>query len=182
MGFALASAAKAMGAKVCVVSGPTTATPGVGVECIRVQTAAQMMRETLKRSPRAAIVVGAAAVLDWRFQRVSDQKIKRGRGPLRLTLVPNPDIIKTAASRRHRGQIFVGFALETRRVVRNARLKLAKKSLDLVVANDPRNLGSNRARVTLVTQDRARPIPEGSKMRVARSIIAEAVKLLESRN
>ena len=182
MGFALASAARAMGARVCVVSGPTFAQAPSDVECVRVTTAREMMRQTMRRSQGAAIVIGAAAVSDWRFRRVSAQKIKRAPGAFHLTLIPNPDIIKTVARRRQPGQIYIGFALETRRAVQNARLKLVEKSLDLVVANDPRNLGSARARVTLVTRDWARPIAEGTKARVARSIIAQAAKLLESRN
>ena len=106
-------------------------------------------------------------------------KIKRAPGRLRLTLVPNPDIIKDAAARRRRGQIFVGFALETRDAASQARAKLARKGLDLVVANGPASLASNRARVILVGRDGERRLPEMSKARVARAILTEAGRLLE---
>ena len=179
MGFALASAARALGAKVTVVSGPTALAAPRGVSVVPVVTALEMRRETLKRSRAAALVIGAAAVSDWRFAAVSRHKIKRRAGPLRLTVVPNPDIIKEAASLRHPGQVFVGFALETRRAAAHARAKLVGKGLDLVVANGPANLASGRARAALVSREGVRRIPEGSKARVARAIVAAAVKLIE---
>lgn len=181
MGFALASAARALGARATVVSGPTHLPDPRGVEVVRVTTALEMRRETLKRSRGAALVIGAAAVSDWRFARVARAKIKRGPGAARLTLVPNPDIIKDAASRRRPGQAFVGFALETGRAVARARAKLAAKGLDMVVANGPGNLSSARASVVLVAKDGAKRIPDGTKARVARAIVSEAAKLLERR-
>jgi len=179
MGFALAGAARSLGADVTVVSGPTALRAPRGVAVVPVVTALEMRRETLKRSRAAALVIGAAAVSDWRFAGELKHKLKRKPGKLRLTLVPNPDIIKDAASRRRPGQVFVGFALETRRAVEHARAKLAGKGLDLVVANGPANLASGRASATLVARDSVRSIPEGAKARVARAIVAEAVKLLE---
>jgi phosphopantothenoylcysteine decarboxylase/phosphopantothenate--cysteine ligase len=179
MGFALAAAARDLGAKVVVVSGPVALPAPRGVVVVPVETALQMRREVLKRSRAAALVIGAAAVSDWRFASVARHKIKRGPGTLRLTVVANPDIIKDAARLRRPGQVFVGFALETRDAVSNARAKLARKGLDLVVANGPGNLASGRARADLVTRADVRRIPEGPKARVAREIVAEAVKLLE---
>ncbi len=181
MGFALAAAARSLGALVTVVSGPTALSAPRGVAVVPVGTALEMRRETLKRSRGAALVIGAAAVSDWRFshEETSRHKLKRGPGRLRLTLIPNPDIIKDAASLRRPGQVFVGFALETRRAAEQAREKLVRKGLDLVVANGPSNLASGRARATLVSRAGARRIPEGPKARVARAIVAEAVKLLE---
>ena len=118
MGFALAAAARRLGARVTVVSGPTALPAPRGVEVVPVVTALQMRREVLRRVRASDLVVGAAAVCDWRVARVPRHKIKREPGRLRLTLVPNPDIIRDAASRRRPGQVFVGFALETRRAAR----------------------------------------------------------------
>jgi len=179
MGFALAAAARRLGARVTVVSGPTALAAPRGVEVVPVVTALQMRREVLRRARAAALVVGAAAVCDWRAARVPRHKIKRAPGRLRLTLVPNPDIIKDAAARRRRGQIFVGFALETRHAAAQARAKLVRKGLDLVVANGPASLASGRARVTLVGRDGDLSLPEMSKARVARAILSEAGRLLE---
>jgi phosphopantothenoylcysteine decarboxylase/phosphopantothenate--cysteine ligase len=169
MGFALASAARALGAKVTVVSGPTFLPAPPGVTVVPVVTAREMRRETLRRSRAATLIIGAAAVSDWRFAAVSRHKIKRRPGALRLTVVPNPDIIKDAASRRRPGQVFVGFALETRSAEVNARAKLIRKGLDLVVANGTGNLASGRAKVSLVSRSGVRPVPEGPKARVARA-------------
>jgi len=179
MGFALAAAARALGARVSVVSGPATAPAPRGVEVVPVVTGLEMHDAVRARARRADLVIGAAAVSDWRFQHPSRHKIKRRPGVLRLTVVPNPDIIRDAAARRRPGQVFVGFALETRRVAENARAKLVRKGLDLVVANGPENLASGRARALLVTRAGARPIPEGTKARVAREIVVAAARILE---
>ncbi len=179
MGFALAAAARKLGARVCVVSGPATAAAPRGVEVVPVVTGVQMLRAVRARARRADLVIPAAALSDWRFSRVARLKLKRRAGLLRLTVVPNPDIIRDAASRRRPGQVFVGFALETRRAERNARAKLVAKGLDLVVANGPENLASGRARAILVTRDAARAVPEGTKARVARAIVAAAASILE---
>ena len=179
MGFALAAAARRLGARVTVVSGPTALPSPRGVSVVPVVTALQMRREVLRRVRSAALVIGAAAVCDWRAARVPRHKIKRVPGRVRLTLVPNPDIIKDAAALRRKGQIFVGFALETRRAAEHARAKLARKGLDLVVANGPASLASSRARVILVGRDGDRRLPEMSKARVARAILTEAGRLLD---
>ncbi|MBI3289097.1 MAG: phosphopantothenoylcysteine decarboxylase [Elusimicrobia bacterium] len=181
MGFALAAAARAAGARAIVVSGPTSLAPPAGVQVVNVTTARQMLREVLRRSRRADAVIGAAAVSDWRMRRQSAQKIKRSSAALRLTLIPNPDIIKEAAARRRPGQVFVGFALETRRTEEHARGKLVRKGLDLVVANGPASLSSPVIRATLVGRGWIRRLPQGSKSRLAKTVLKEVVKLLEQR-
>lgn len=179
MGWALAAAAREAGARVTVVSGPVALPAPRGVRVVRVTTALQMRREVLKRSRRAAAVIGAAAVADWRPARVSRAKLKRGAGAARLTLVPNPDIIRDAASRRRPGQAFAGFALETSRAEARAREKLARKGLDLVVANGPAALSSGRIRASLVLKDRTVRLPESSKLAAARRVVAAIVRILE---
>lgn len=181
MGFALAAEARRRGARVTVVSGPVSLPPPRGVELVPVTTALQMLRETLKRSRRCAVVIGAAAVSDWRPARAARQKIKRSPAALRLTLTPNPDIIREAASRRRRGQVFVGFALETRRAAAHAREKLERKGLDLVVANGPSSLASGRIRAALVRREGVRRLAEAPKPRVARAILDEVNRILEQR-
>ena len=181
MGFALAAAARASGAKVTVISGPTNLEPPLGIHVVPVITAIEMRRETLRRSRAATIIIGAAAVSDWRVANVASQKIKRNGKPLRLTLIPNPDIIKEAAAKRRLGQIFVGFALETRRAAEHARGKLERKGLDLVVANGPESLSSGRIDATLVGRGFTRRLPPGPKARVARIVVAEITRLLNER-
>lgn len=179
MGWALAAAARDAGARVTVVSGPVALPPPRGVAVVPVTTALEMRREVLRRARRAAAVIGAAAVADWRPARFSRAKLKRGAGPARLTLVPNPDIIRDAASRRRPGQAFVGFALETSRAEARAREKLVRKGLDLVVANGPETLSSGRIRASLVGRDGTRRLPESSKAAAARRIVAAIVRILE---
>ncbi len=181
MGWALAAAARAAGAKVVVVSGPTELAAPRGITVIPVVTALEMRRETLKRSRRADAVIAAAAVSDWRVAKTAAHKIKRNASPLRLTLIPNPDIIKDAAARRRPGQLFIGFALETRRAEEHARLKLARKGLDLVVANGPESLASGRIAATLVAKDWTRRLPPGPKARVAKTVVAEIARQLNER-
>lgn len=183
MGFALAAAAKAAGARVVVVSGPTQQVAPAGVAVVRVSTALEMRDEVLRRVARADAVIGAAAVTDWRVAGTSKHKIKRASRPhtLRLTLLPNPDIIKDAAARRRPGQVFVGFALETCRATimeKYARAKLLGKGLDLVVANGLGALASGRIRATLVGRRWTRRLPLGPKSRVARVVVAEVERLL----
>ena len=179
MGFALADAARAAGARVTVVCGPVCLPPPRGVELVPVVTAREMLRETLKRSRRADVVVGAAAVSDWRPASYSRHKLKRTVTTPRLTLVANPDIIRAAASRRREGQVFVGFALETRAAEKHAREKLERKGLDLVVANGPSSLGSGRIRATLVARSWKKRLPEATKAAAARTIMNEIGRLLE---
>ncbi|MEK7232821.1 MAG: phosphopantothenoylcysteine decarboxylase [Elusimicrobiota bacterium] len=181
MGFALARAARRAGAKVVVISGPTSLPAPSGVLVVPVMTALEMRRQTLRRSRDAAVIIGAAAVSDWRAARTVAHKIKRGASSLRLTLIPNPDIIKDAAARRRPGQLFVGFALETRRATAHARGKLARKGLDLVVANGPESLASARIAATLVAQGWTRRLPPGPKARVAKIVVAEITRLLNER-
>lgn len=178
MGWALAAAARAAGARVEVITGPTSLAPPSGVGVVPVTTALEMRRETLKRSRGADSVIGAAAVSDWRVAKASAHKIKRSSSSLRLTLIPNPDIIKEAAARRRPGQVFVGFALETRRATAHARRKLARKGLDFVVANGAETLASGRIAATLVGKGWTRRLPPGPKTRVARIIVAEITRLL----
>ena len=181
MGFALARAARAAGARVEVVSGPTALSACAGVALTRVTTAQQMRREVLRRSRRAQVVIAAAAVSDWRVLRVAAHKIKRSSRALRLTLIPNPDIIREAASRRRLGQVFIGFALETRDAQKHARRKLARKGLDMIVANGSASLGSNIIRAVLIDRREKRSLAPMTKARLARIIIREAEKRLGPR-
>lgn len=179
MGFALAAQARRLGGRVTVVTGPVSIPAPKGVTVLGVSTALEMRGKVRRLAPRHDIIIGAAAVSDYRPAVFSTRKIKRKKGALRLTLIPNPDIIKDAAARRRRGQVFVGFALETHRAAAHARQKLVRKGLDLVVANGPATLGSGRIRATLVSDDGARRLPLAPKARVARAILVEAVRLRE---
>jgi phosphopantothenoylcysteine decarboxylase/phosphopantothenate--cysteine ligase len=178
MGVALAEAARGRGAEVTLVAGAMSVPAPEGVTVVPAATAAEMKDAVLAAAPKAQVVIAAAAVADYRPARAAREKIKRGDAQLTLTLEPNPDVIAAAASRRKSGQIFVGFALETSRGVANARAKLAKKGLDLVVLNAPASgLGGDTNVATLVESRGARKLPKMSKRELAEAIFDRVLEL-----
>ena len=134
MGIAIASEALARGATVTLVLGPGTVAPPVGVDVIRVDTADAMREAVLARADADAIVM-AAAVADFRPKVAADRKLKKEHGVPELVFEPTPDILRELAAGRRSGQVLVGFAAETDDVVAAGRDKLARKGLDLLVAN-----------------------------------------------
>ena len=135
MGYALARAARARGARVLLVTGPTALVPPAGVETLKVVSAAEMHRAVMDRCGEATIIVKAAAVADYRPSRRAGAKVKKTGGGLTLELVPNPDIL--AELGKVKGErLLVGFAAETDELAANATKKLIAKNLDLIVAND----------------------------------------------
>ncbi len=139
MGYALAEAAAALGARVKLISGPVALPCPAGVECLPVETALEMHAAAQRLAPESDLFIGCAAVADYRAETAAEHKIKKveGEDALTLRLVKNPDIIAAvAALPEARRPLVVGFAAETRDVERYARDKLARKGLDMVVAND----------------------------------------------
>lgn len=134
MGYALAEAAKASGANVTLVSGPVTLATPAGVDRVDVSTAEEMQTAVMSRIKRDSIFISVAAVADYRVADQSDEKIKKTDEELTLTLVRNPDILAGVASSPSR-PFCVGFAAETQKLEQYARSKLAKKNLDMIVAN-----------------------------------------------
>jgi phosphopantothenoylcysteine decarboxylase / phosphopantothenate---cysteine ligase len=136
MGRALAAEALARGAEVTVIAGPSDVPPPAGATVIPVHTALEMREALLREASGAHIVIGAAAVADYRVEAPATEKRKRAGGPVEIRLVENPDLIAEVGNARRNGQIVVGFAAETNDLVENARKKLGKKGLDLIVANE----------------------------------------------
>jgi len=135
MGYRLAESARDRGARVTLVSGPTTLPEPRGLDFVSVRSAAQMAQAVEEKGAAAGIVVMAAAVSDYRPASVAPNKIKKQEGPLALELVRTPDILAGLGARKN-GRFLVGFAAETDAVRENARGKLQAKNLDLIVAND----------------------------------------------
>lgn len=171
MGFALAKAARRLGARVVVVCGPTRITMPWGVAAHPVTTGEEMCRKTLALARRADVVIGAAAVSDWKFPRAAARKIKKTGRPLTITLLPNPDILAALGSRARR-PFLVGFSLETHDWLEHARGKMRRKNLDLIVANRHTALGSDRTRVAVLFRaGKTRLLPPMSKERAAAEIL-----------
>lgn len=135
MGYRLAEAARDRGAKVVLVSGPTSLPAPFGVQLVNVRSAEEMARAVAEHASASSIVVMAAAVSDYRPAAPAAQKIKKEAGPQRLDLVRTLDILRSLGQAKA-GRFLVGFAAETTDVLANARHKLREKNLDLIVAND----------------------------------------------
>jgi phosphopantothenoylcysteine decarboxylase/phosphopantothenate--cysteine ligase len=180
MGYAIAEAALRRGARVLLVSGPTSIDPPAAAELTRVETAEEMRDAVLKFLPESTVVIKTAAVADFRANAAAGQKIKR-KGAMSLELEPTADILAEIARHKKASQIVVGFAAETDNVLENARKKLAAKSLDAIVANDVSREGigfdSDRNAVTIITQDDVIEVPETSKWEVAQRVLDQVVKL-----
>ena len=151
MGFALAAAAKKLGAKVTLISGPVNLDGPHGVDLVNVVSAQEMYREVMKRSSKADIIIMAAAVSDFRPSRFSKNKIKK-KGNSTLKLRVNPDILKELGKRKKPGQMVVGFAVETDNLECNARKKLKEKKCDWIVANRHTAMGSEKGKVILFSK------------------------------
>lgn len=136
MGFAVAAAARALGAEVVLVAGPVQLPTPEGVRRIDVRSASQMHAAVMAALP-ADVYIGAAAVADFTPHAVSEHKIKKtaGSDTLVLELVRTPDILAGVAAHARRPTLVVGFAAETQEVERYARGKLQAKRLDLIAAN-----------------------------------------------
>ena len=183
MGYALAEAALRRGARVLLVSGPTSLTPPGAAEVIRVESAEEMRDAVLRLLPQATIVIKTAAVSDYRPKSTASQKIKR-KGPMTLELEATPDILKEL-SRQKGSQLVVGFAAETENVLENARQKLVSKNLDAIVVNDVSREGigfdSDRNAVTIISRDEVVEVPETTKWEVAQRVLDQIVRLRHHR-
>ena len=138
-GFALAQAAVDRGAEVVLISGPSTLRAPFGSTNFEVKTAAEMQQAVLDHAPTCDALLMAAAVADFRPQASEPHKIKRGSGARTLQLEPTEDILAQVAERRRksgRPKVIVGFAAESQDLLDNARTKLERKGLALIVAND----------------------------------------------
>ncbi|HJS57728.1 MAG TPA: bifunctional phosphopantothenoylcysteine decarboxylase/phosphopantothenate--cysteine ligase CoaBC [Vicinamibacteria bacterium] len=144
MGYRLAEAARNRGARVVLVSGPTSLADPTGVETVRVRSAAEMAEAVEKRAADAAIVAMAAAVSDWRPAAVAPQKVKKRDGALSLEMERTADILKRLGAAKG-SRFLIGFAAETNGVREYARRKLVEKNLDLIVANDVSKRGQGFA-------------------------------------
>ena len=135
MGYALAQAACRRGAEVYLVSGPTALDPPAGVRTIPVRSAEEMHTAVWRLFPQVDMVIKAAAVADFRPAERAPEKIKKSGEAATLSLVPTEDILaRLGATKKH--QILVGFSAETADLLEHARRKMARKNLDLMVAND----------------------------------------------
>ena len=174
MGFAVARAAAAAGHAVALVAGPVALKTPKGVRRVDVVSARDMLAAVAREVAAGAdVLIATAAVADWRPKRRARQKLKKGEMGGTLALVRNPDILKTV-----RGVRKVGFAAETRNVLKEAVRKCREKDLELIVANDVTEkgcgFGTDTNRATLVRRDgTVVRLPLLTKLALARRIVRE---------
>lgn len=188
MGYALAHQAALRGARVILISGPTSLPKPRGVELIHVESARDMLDIGMRFAPEADVIIGAAAVADYAVKNVSHEKIKRDGSERILELVENPDVIKSLSSvARNNGKksYCVAFAAESSNVIQNARKKLADKGVDMVVANDisRSDIGFNSVdnAATLITINSEIDLQKDTKERIAFAIITHVISHLEDK-
>lgn len=183
MGFALADAAKRRGAKVTVIAGPTTIAPPPDVTVIEVISTEEMLAAVREEIGDATTFIAAAAVADYRAKKAEAFKIKKSEHEIVLELERTADILGEVSRSRKHDQLVIGFAAETNDMLANAREKLTRKQLDMIVANDvsrsDSGFDSENNAVTILIRDNetAIEIPLASKFEVANRILDEAIKL-----
>ncbi|MDH4226348.1 MAG: bifunctional phosphopantothenoylcysteine decarboxylase/phosphopantothenate--cysteine ligase CoaBC [Deltaproteobacteria bacterium] len=150
MGYAIARAAKRRGAEVVLVSGPSYLSQPKGIDYVGVESTEQMKDAVISHYPQSTVVIMAAAVSDFKPAVSHSKKMKKEAAALTLDFERTPDILKELGSRK-KGQVLVGFALETDDMIENATKKLREKNLDLVVANGPKGLNSEVNQVSIIS-------------------------------
>jgi len=141
MGYAIAEAAEARGAKVTLVSGPTKLEPPKGVKLVSTTSAISMLEAVMEHFEEQDVIIKSAAVADYRPAVTADRKIKKADGELSITLVRNPDILFELGKNK-KDKVLVGFAAETDNVIEYAKGKILKKNLNFIVANDVKAEGA----------------------------------------
>ena len=172
MGYAIARTAFRRGAKVTLISGPTSLEDPAGVECIRVDSAEEMFHAVMRESEKATVVVKAAAVSDFRSAVTFDQKVKKQGAEMMMELAPNRDILKELGMRRDPGrQVLVGFAAESANIRAEGKRKLEEKKLDLIAVNDisgvESGFGVDSNQLLLIDKDKETLLPHTSKEKTA---------------
>ena len=181
-GTAIAQALLALGARVTFVTGPADVAPPMGVDLIKVQTAADMLA-AVQNTKDVDAGVFAAAVADWRMANAADEKIKKdGNGLPVLEFAENPDILATVCASKDKPKLVVGFAAETQNVIENATAKRKRKGCDWIVANDvsPETgiMGGSENDVTLITADGSEDWPRMGKDAVAQKLAQKMAEAL----
>ena len=186
MGYAVAQMAAERGAEVLLVSGPSALSIPANVKAIKVETTNEMLEACLESYDKVDIVIKAAAVADYRPRDVAEQKIKKKTDDaLTVVMDKNPDILKTLGAKKTH-QVLVGFAAETQNLLENARDKVVKKNLDMIVANDVTAAGAGFNADTnivkfLFANGEVRSLEQMPKVDVANCILDEALKIRELR-
>lgn len=184
MGYALAENAMRRGAEVTLVTGPTAIEPPMFVNVVPVTSAEDMAGEVIARAPEQDIIIKAAAVADYRPVNPSDEKIKKKDSEeSSIALERTQDILKYLGSHKRADQFICGFSMETENMLENSRAKLAKKNVDMIVANNLKvkgaGFGTDTNVVTIITADDCKELNIMSKADVANAILDEIMGCIQ---
>ena len=184
MGYALAKICSLRGADVTLVTGKTSIAPPRFVKTVEITTAHEMYEAVTKAFPDQDIVIKAAAVADYRPAIVSSEKIKKTEDTAEIRLERTEDILASLGSKKRPGQFLCGFSMETENMLGNSRAKLAKKNLDMIVANNLKVPGAGFAGdtnvVTLITEKEETELPLMSKEKTAVRILDKILEMISS--
>ena len=180
MGYAIAENCMRRGAEVTLVSGPVQIAPPLCVRVIPVVTAADMAVAVKECYQEQDIIIKTAAVADYRPAHPADEKVKKKDDKSVMELERTEDILAYLGAHRKDGQFICGFSMETENMLENSRAKLAKKNVDMIVANNLKvagaGFGTDTNVVTIITKDDCRQLELMSKAEVAASIVDEILK------
>ncbi|MCX5781746.1 MAG: phosphopantothenoylcysteine decarboxylase [Elusimicrobia bacterium] len=176
MGEAIAREAVKKAQQVIVISGPSQARFSAKIKCIPVVSSREMFEKTKKYFSKADIIIGAAAVSDYRPKNYKKQKIKKNNSFLNFNLVKNPDILSCLGKIKGK-KVLVGFALETHNILNSAKKKLKTKNLDFIVANSLKSIGSDKTTAWLIDKCGIMYKVENNKNILARRIIDESIRI-----
>jgi phosphopantothenoylcysteine synthetase/decarboxylase len=179
MGNALARSAFSQASEVIFISGPVTMFPR-DVKLIKVTTALEMFKELKSNFKKADIIVSVAAIADYRPVKIRKHKIKKTHSTTFMKFTMNPDIIKYCGENKKK-QVIVGFALETKNLLSNAKFKLKNKNLDLIVANEKKSFGANSTTVYILSASNTTiEIKNKNKKVIAEKIISETIRIFKN--
>ena len=180
MGYAIARAAMMRGAEVTLVSGKVNLQPPMNVRVVPVVSAADMAQAVKERASEQDVIVKAAAVADYRPSVTSDEKLKKKDEELSIELERTEDILAYLGAHRSVGQFLCGFSMETENMLENSRVKLEKKNIDMIVANNLKQegagFGTDTNVVTLLTKDETVELPMMSKEEVADRLLTYIIE------
>ena len=182
MGYAIARAARNLGADVTLVTGPVSLRKPVFMNVIEVRTASEMFEAVNQLKDEYNILVKSAAVSDYRVEQVSDHKMKKQGNQLTLDFVTNPDILAHMGQSKKSHQVVCGFAMETQNLVENATKKLVNKGADVIIANqlndEEAGFKKDTNAVTILTVDGAMKLNTMSKEELGYEIMNRLLEIL----
>jgi phosphopantothenoylcysteine decarboxylase/phosphopantothenate--cysteine ligase len=181
MGYAIAKMAMLRGADVTLVTGPTSIAPPPFVNVVHITSAADMFEAVTARAVENDMIIKSAAVADYTPADYADNKLKKKDGDMSIPLKRTQDILSWLGEHRQEGQIICGFSMETENMLENSRVKLAKKNVDMICANNLKQSGAgfgvDTNVITLITRDIIQELPLLTKEQAANTILDQLMKM-----